>query len=472
MRGIEFVNDLNCNYLTIPYEGGEDSFALRMMTENVSEAFLPMELRRLDGQTYLYYNISGMQNMEILYGEKPIDRKTFQEFIRQLSRAMEESGELFLPGDGICLEPEALFKELGTGRWKFLYIPEREAGKPEKMQGERESFAEFLVTHMDCEDKELMETVYRFYEEICAGVGFPWGDGEEGLTRCIFDRTVGEAVSAKERGLRGTEEPERVEPWQTEAGHMEMGRVEPGYMEAERMEPRRAETGRVEMRNAETEEEAEWGAADSGGKRKLPIILLCVLLCAAGILTLVSGRIMPNLLPYGAAAFGLLAVILFVMWRKMGKKKERCEEEEYGVEYVTEYAKDTAPPEFFYPSTDGEAECAAGFVAEERTVYMDIGERLERKLYGVGKYRRHKIFLERFPCLAGKDKTLADHVIADPSVSRMHVKFSMEGETVWMQDLNSTNGTYHNGMRLKPNERVALEPEDEVGFGQVQFVFR
>ncbi|MDE6950472.1 MAG: FHA domain-containing protein, partial [Lachnospiraceae bacterium] len=45
-------------------------------------------------------------------------------------------------------------------------------------------------------------------------------------------------------------------------------------------------------------------------------------------------------------------------------------------------------------------------------------------------------------------------------------------ETVWMQDLNSTNGTYHNGMRLKPHEKVALETEDEIGFGQMQFVFR
>ena len=41
-----------------------------------------------------------------------------------------------------------------------------------------------------------------------------------------------------------------------------------------------------------------------------------------------------------------------------------------------------------------------------------------------------------------------------------------------MQDLNSTNGTYHNGMRLSPNERVILEAEDEIGFGQAQFVFR
>ena len=71
MQEIEFVNDLRCNYLTIPYAGEEKDFALRMLTENIAEGFLKMELRRMDGQTYLYYNISGMQSMEIIYMEKP-----------------------------------------------------------------------------------------------------------------------------------------------------------------------------------------------------------------------------------------------------------------------------------------------------------------------------------------------------------------------------------------------------------------
>lgn len=103
---------------------------------------------------------------------------------------------------------------------------------------------------------------------------------------------------------------------------------------------------------------------------------------------------------------------------------------------------------------------------------MDIGREQERKLYGIGKFRQQRIFLDTLPCLVGKDKALVNHIITDASVSRMHARFFAEKETVWMQDLNSTNGTYHNGMRLSPNERVILEAEDEIGFGQAQFVFR
>ena len=191
-----------------------------------------------------------------------------------------------------------------------------------------------------------------------------------------------------------------------------------------------------------------------------------MLLCAAIVMTLVSGWIRPGILPYGAAICIFLAAVLFVSRRR---RKELCGR----TEYIAWDTKDTMPEEVFYKSADEKKEHEEKEdAAIDRTVYMDIENRQERKLYGIGKCRRQKIFLERLPCLVGKDKSLTDHVIEDPTVSRMHAKFSVEEETVWMQDLNSTNGTYHNGMRLKPHEKVALETEDEIGFGQMQFVFR
>ena len=40
MGEFEFINDLCCNYLTIPYEGREEDFALRMMTEKYNGCLL------------------------------------------------------------------------------------------------------------------------------------------------------------------------------------------------------------------------------------------------------------------------------------------------------------------------------------------------------------------------------------------------------------------------------------------------
>lgn len=440
MGGIEFVNDLCCNYLTIPYGGSGEDFALRMMTENETAAFLPVELRRLDGQTYLYYNISGAQNMEILYGETPMDRKVFQTFMWQLREAMEESGELFLAGDGICLEPCFLFWELGAGRWKFLYIPGQDTREPEEAQRERENLAEFLVMHMDYEDKELADTVYRFYEEVCAGINFPWRDTG-------FDRY----------GLKTG--PQKTEEWKE-------GKGQGAWKSGEQEITEETEIENAEPENKETEREA--GTVNDHENKKGQTIF-CIFLCAAVAMTLVSGRVMPETTKYGLGASTLFAVVLFVTLVKKKGRKAGCGKETYETATLT----DTEDEDAFYNIAVREEQFKEmRDAAEERTVYMEMQSSQEKKLYGAGKYRRQKIFLERMPCLIGKDSTLADHVIADPTVSRMHAKFSLEGETVWMQDLNSTNGTYHNGMRLTPNEKVALESEDEVAFGQAQFVFR
>ena len=423
MGEIEFVNDLCCNYLTIPYRGEEGDFALRMMTENVTDVFLAVELRRLDGQIFLYYKISGMQNMEILYTEKQIDRNMFRIFMQQLHEAMEQSRELFLAGYGICLEPSSLFWDLGEERWKFIYIPGRDERESEEIQSEREKLAEFLVMHMDCEDRELTGIIYRFYEEVCEGKILPdfWGK---------------KVISEKMREVPQEEKEKTPE-------------LEAALAEGQDFED-----------SEENREEGELKERSTRSGKKMPVTL-CAFLCAAAVATLAAGRVMPDMIIAGTGITVLLAGLLLVALMRRQNKNEK---------------EENKPEDIIYEESENiygiEEEERGGYLPEEKTVYMDLQREQERKLYGVGKFRRQKIFLDALPCLIGKDKTLVNHIITDASVSRIHAKFFAEQEMIWMQDLNSTNGTYHNGMRLRPNERVKLEPEDEIGFGQAQFIFR
>lgn len=435
MERVEFVNDLCSNYLTIPYEGEENGFSLRMMTENVANTFLPLELRRLDGEIFLYYNISGMQNMEILYGEKPIERKIFHTFMWQLHEAIEESGELFLPGDGICLEPSALFWDLGSGRWKFIYIPEGEKRMDRGLQREREALAEFLVAHIDYDDKDLMETVYRFYEEICAGKIYPDLFGKNMVSADIGKTLEEDRVEEVEMA-----EEEEDSDWDREISVLEAG-------ETEGVCP-------IEKRHGT-------------GKMKL---IAGVLLCASLAGTFAVGRFIPDMfLPGGLVCALFAAFFIFTVLKKgSGDKGADCvPEDDIPAKWDGEFYGMEGRPERFREERKAEE---GG--TEEKTVFMDIKKEQERKLYGIGKFRQQNIMLNKLPCVVGKDKTMVNHRISDTSVSRMHARFFAKDDAVWMQDLNSTNGTYHNGLRLRPNEEVMLEAEDEIGFGKVEFVFR
>ena len=72
----------------------------------------------------------------------------------------------------------------------------------------------------------------------------------------------------------------------------------------------------------------------------------------------------------------------------------------------------------------------------------------------------------------GKKKGEAEVVLADPSVSRIHARITKEGENFYLEDLNSTNGTFKNGLRLQPYEKKKLQSGDEVKLGRVLLIFR
>lgn len=108
-----------------------------------------------------------------------------------------------------------------------------------------------------------------------------------------------------------------------------------------------------------------------------------------------------------------------------------------------------------------------------KTTYAEVAaEAEERKLYGNGKQNRKVISLEKLPVVIGKKEGIVDVVLKDTSVSRMHARFTKEKEQVYLEDLNATNGTYKNGVRLKPYERVEILKEDEITLGKLKFTYR
>lgn len=108
-----------------------------------------------------------------------------------------------------------------------------------------------------------------------------------------------------------------------------------------------------------------------------------------------------------------------------------------------------------------------------RTVYIeDKGEPAEkvRRLYTAEDKLLASI--EKPILSLGKKKEEVDVVLEDPSVSRMHARITREGSEYYLEDLNSTNGTFKNGLRLQPYEKRKLDAGDELKFGRVVLIFR
>lgn len=70
------------------------------------------------------------------------------------------------------------------------------------------------------------------------------------------------------------------------------------------------------------------------------------------------------------------------------------------------------------------------------------------------------------------DLDLTPYGAVQNGVSRLHATIIYEDETLYIEDLGSTNGTRINGYQLTPNRRYRLRDGDELEFGRVRATLR
>ena len=110
--------------------------------------------------------------------------------------------------------------------------------------------------------------------------------------------------------------------------------------------------------------------------------------------------------------------------------------------------------------------------AEEygKTIYIEEKQEISPGLYT--EKGELAVSITKFPFVVGKRKEDADYVLSDYSASRVHARFVEEKDGIYLEDLNSTNGTFKNGLRLQPYEKRKIESEDTLRFGKSVYVYK
>jgi pSer/pThr/pTyr-binding forkhead associated (FHA) protein len=64
----------------------------------------------------------------------------------------------------------------------------------------------------------------------------------------------------------------------------------------------------------------------------------------------------------------------------------------------------------------------------------------------------------------GRDGQGRDFIKNNSNISRVHARFFIIHESWFIEDYNSINGTFLNGEKLEPFEKVKLKSDDEISF--------
>ncbi len=125
----------------------------------------------------------------------------------------------------------------------------------------------------------------------------------------------------------------------------------------------------------------------------------------------------------------------------------------------------------------------AGYAVAEDNIYEEEvwGKTIYMEEDTINVERIHSLYtpegrllatLDKEALTIGKRKEEVDVVVEDISVSRMHARIIKETDGVYLEDLNSTNGTFKNGLRMEPYEKRKLETGDEIKLGKKELIYR
>lgn len=122
------------------------------------------------------------------------------------------------------------------------------------------------------------------------------------------------------------------------------------------------------------------------------------------------------------------------------------------------------------PSTEGAGETSV--LGEGRGETTVLGGGAQASAYMIRKKNNERVVVSGPSFTIGKERSRVNYCISDnTSVSRCHAKLVRRGAQYFITDMNSTNYTFVNGVKVIPGQDVALNDRDMIRIADEDFEF-
>lgn len=180
----------------------------------------------------------------------------------------------------------------------------------------------------------------------------------------------------------------------------------------------------------------------------------------------------------GAAVVIIVVIVVILVVSSGNKKKKEEMERERMMRQRAEEQRRTAPaPKAEVRSYNPVQEPSAGagetsVLGKGRGETTVLGASAQSAAYMIRKKTNERVVISAPSFTIGKERSRVNYCISDnTSVSRCHARISRKGSQYFVADMNSTNFTFVNGVKVVPGQEVALKDNDTVRFADEDFEF-
>ncbi|MCI8300100.1 MAG: FHA domain-containing protein [Lachnospiraceae bacterium] len=408
---VSYRKNLNKSYMCVETKRQVlEAYELQMLEHCRIAELLHMQVMSSDQNSRYLYDISGKQQISDYLSGQKMGCAMLKKWLFSIQKVCAALPEYLLRESGICLEWEFIYINLEDGSFQYTYLPFYEKNLPEAFRGCMEQ----LLRKIDHQDHEAVELGYQIYQ------------------LCIQDHaSIRKILETVLSGQNSVKEKEFMQSWNQEAQEHRGGKSE--------------KNDRQESNNPQPESEDRKFFMD--WKETLRSF-------SEHIEKYFSGFLKPH-----------------KDFSKEGRKKERLfsQKREFCPKGKKWTQKESAKEQrnLAYQVSDAE-EPAVAHPTELLAVQESI---LIGKLEYQGVHKCEDIFIEGESFLLGKNESQVDGVILADGVSRLHARIIRQEQRYFIEDLNSTNGTFLNDTELEYHQPQELSKNDRVRFGVEEYVF-
>lgn len=522
---ISYERSMNHNYMVLSKcdffgkeKCGDTDYRTRMLLENTIPGLLPVTHRLVNGESRYYYEINSLQSLDRLYEKNEIQYTGLKKLLSGCINLFDQLDEYLLDGTQIIIKAELIYINVEKMQPYFVCYPDYEGDV-------RIAFMEFiddLLTRIDHTDEHAVMLGYQVYRytrnpnyviseigNLMERMAINIEDGP--ISSNCQDINTLENKEAKyyNKFTKHNNNTDNLKP--------NIGTDDINAMCYNTKQQNQTKQHTYDKSSMEYSEDILYHDTEYADFEKITdtkqrdkkyltggICCMVIALCVAGVIieenTVQILYLNQNseLYLFGIAAMAIAAAVLFFScYIKKRKQNEDMESLNDAIDNIDEYNINKESWEATNNSGNiqqmhrtrredvdnkrKERQPITGIqynktiqqnpAARNETVCLGNGIVEERILYGRIKGEEVNIYLDKLPMTVGTLENVADFILNDTAVSKMHVRFEEQEGRVCICDLNSTNGTVRNGVLLNINQPVMLEPGDKIRIGRTNFTY-
>ena len=441
MENFSYVQDGGRNYLKSE-PVGEVDYIVGMFAHNDIPAFVPVSFKSLNLENYFCYNMNGLIPINQSFEMNKLTADRIEAFLRSIIKAAKSMEEFLLPFDRLITDEAYIYESFGK-KDEFYWIYGIESGNATFT-----GLFERLLDRVDYKDDSAVKMIYSLYQAAKES------EGMQGVS------TGGSLQRIREKA----EEILSVPHMSLDMRARELIRAENERNSIKRLKGIETGTGdeacSKEIECADSMARRYRAEAESKKSRSQRVDIEDT---PKAKVSLFKKRQNEEKSDKTMFVKSKLKKVWDYLNADIGSKPEKLVElQAVGENELSYNVREVKQPKIEASDNVGEATTLLTGAMISNGIYCLKPE----------DTNEDNILLTEFPFFIGKSGDKTHHTIEDSTVSRFHARIDREEEELWLTDLNSTNGTFLNGIRLMPFGRMRVNKGDSIVISRKRYEFK